>query len=119
MQVILYLHHKRTLYIWSYSKPWLRDCCFPIPPPDDMVYDVFVSYSSDDREFVEDLLVQQLEHGNQSQSAELRYKCLMAIRDFNPGENILKQGRCSIEHDYAHFQKLLLTQRCWWSGTWI
>ena len=95
MQVILYLHHKRTLYIWSYSKPWLRDCCFPIPPPDDMVYDVFVSYSSDDREFVEDLLVQQLEHG-QSQSAELSYKCLMAIRDFNPGENILKQGRFSM-----------------------
>ena len=86
--IILYLHHKRTLYIWSYSKPWLRDCCFPIPPPDDMVYDVFVSYSSDDREFVEDLLVQQLEHVGTS---ELRYKCLMAIRDFNPGENILKQ----------------------------
>ena len=63
-----------------------------------MVYDVFVSYSSDDREFVEDLLVQQLEHG-QSQSAELRYKCLMAIRDFNPGENILKQGRLqSVEY---------------------
>ena len=63
-----------------------------------MVYDVFVSYSSDDREFVEDLLVQQLEQG-QSQSAELSYKCLMAIRDFNPGENILKQGRLqSVEY---------------------
>jgi protein toll len=84
--VILYLHHKRTLYIWSYSKPWLRDICFPIPPPDDMVYDLFVSYSSEDREFVEDNLIQQLEHG-----AELKYKCLMAIRDFNPGENIIKQ----------------------------
>ena len=68
--IILYLHHKRTLYIWSYSKPWLRDCCFPIPPPDDMVYDVFVSYSSDDRDFVEDTLWQQLEHGGQS--SELR-----------------------------------------------
>ena len=72
-----------------------------------MVYDVFVSYSSDDREFVEDLLVQQLEHG-QSQSAELSYKCLMAIRDFNPGENILKQGRYSIERDCARFQNYML-----------
>ncbi len=84
--IIFYLHHKRTLYIWIYSKPWLRDCCFPVPPPDDMIYDVFVSYSSDDREFVEDHLVHQLEHGQ-----DINYKCLMAIRDFNPGENIIKQ----------------------------
>ena len=48
-------------------------------------FGAFISYSSDDREFVEDFMVPKLENGNNS------IKCLLHIRDFEPGVRIMDQ----------------------------
>ena len=48
-------------------------------------FDAFISYSSDDREFVEDFMVPKLENGHNS------IKCLLPIRDFEPGVSIMDQ----------------------------
>ena len=48
-------------------------------------FDAFISYSSDDREFVEDFMVPKLENGNNS------IKCLLHVRDFEPGVSIMDQ----------------------------
>ena len=48
-------------------------------------FDAFISYSSDDGEFGEDFMVPKLENGNNS------IKCLLHIRDFEPGVSIMDQ----------------------------
>ena len=50
-------------------------------------FDVFISYSNLDKEFVEDYLVPNLEN----ESKERRFHCLLHERDFVPGLPILDQ----------------------------
>ena len=50
-------------------------------------FDVFISYSKYDKTYVEDLIVPKLELG----SSLIKYKCLLQIRDFEPGMSIMDQ----------------------------
>ena len=59
----------------------------PITSNDDKEYDVFISYSNLDKEFVEDYMVPQLE----DKSSEIKYQCLSHERDFVVGLPILDQ----------------------------
>ncbi|CAB4054390.1 unnamed protein product [Lepeophtheirus salmonis] len=52
-------------------------------------YDVFISYSHEDSDYVEGKLVDGLE--SPQDDPLLKYKCLLAIRDFVPGEVISEQ----------------------------
>ena len=51
-------------------------------------YDVFISYANEDKEFVEQKLVPILED---SSSSEYKYRCLVHVRDFIPGDQIMDQ----------------------------
>ena len=50
-------------------------------------FDVFISYSHLDKEFVEDFMVQNLE----DETNEVKYQCLLHERDFMPGRPISDQ----------------------------
>jgi hypothetical protein len=50
-------------------------------------FDVFISYSHLDKEFVEDFMVQNLE----DETNEVKYQCLLHERDFMPGRPIIDQ----------------------------
>jgi Leucine-rich repeat (LRR) protein len=85
---IVFLLKRETIYIWVYSKPWLRSICF-FREEDTMnkTYDVFISYAHEDANFVEELMVPNLE----DQTSEFSYKCLVHVRDFIPGQPIAEQ----------------------------
>ena len=53
------------------------------PSEADKLYDAFVSYANEDREFVEDYLVPGLEKGD-----TLSYKCCVHYRDFVVGRQV-------------------------------
>ena len=50
-------------------------------------FDVFISYSNLDKEFVEDFMVPNLE----DETNEVKYQCLLHERDFMPGRPIIDQ----------------------------
>ena len=50
-------------------------------------YDIFVSYSGEDDEYVEGELVPKLEDSN----GDFRFRCLVHVRDFVPGRTIIEQ----------------------------
>ena len=50
-------------------------------------FDVFISYSNLDKEFVEDFMVQNLE----DETNEVKYQCFLHERDFMPGRPIIDQ----------------------------
>ena len=50
-------------------------------------FDVFISYSNLDKEFVEDFMVPNLE----DETNEVKYRCLLHERDFMPGRPIIDQ----------------------------
>ena len=50
-------------------------------------FDVFISYSNHDKDFVENILVPKLE----DQTNLINYKCLLPVRDFVPGIGIMDQ----------------------------
>ena len=56
-------------------------------------FDVFISYSNDDKDFVENVLVPKLE----DQSKLINYKCLLPVRDFVPGIGIMDQIADAVE----------------------
>ena len=59
--IVVFLVYRDYIYIWIYSKPYLRDIFFSAEDNLDKKFDVFVSYSHNDREFVEDEMVPKLE----------------------------------------------------------
>ena len=50
-------------------------------------FDVFISYSNLDKQFVEDFMVPNLE----DETNEVKYRCLLHERDFMPGQPIIDQ----------------------------
>ena len=50
-------------------------------------YDIFVSYNTQEKVFVEEFLVPKLEDNY----CLIRYKCLLHVRDFVPGISIMNQ----------------------------
>ena len=50
-------------------------------------YDIFVSYNTQEKVFVEEFLVPKLE----DESCLIKYKCLLQVRDFVPGISIMDQ----------------------------
>jgi protein toll len=85
--VVVVLFYRTRVCIWLYSKPKLRWIFVMCDPESEvMEYDVFVSYSEKDKDFVERTLLEELEHGS-----SIRYRCLVHARDFEPGRNIVEQ----------------------------
>ena len=56
-------------------------------------FDIFISYSNHDKEFVENILVPKLEN----QTNLINYKCLLPVRDFVPGIGIMDQIAEAVE----------------------
>ena len=54
----------------------------------DKEFDVFISYSHFDKDFVEDFLVPKLEDES---NIDMKYQCLLHVRDFEPGRAIMDQ----------------------------
>ena len=77
--IILCLYYKEPILIWLYSHPTLRRMIF-ITDLTSKEYDVFISYSDLDSDYVERELIPELENG-----PDIRYKCLFHKRDFMPG----------------------------------
>jgi len=82
----LCLYHREKIFIWLYSNPQTRALFLDDPVGKDLPNDVFVSYAHQDAEFVEQTIVPGLE-----ESSNIRYKCLVHVRDFVPGKNISEQ----------------------------
>ena len=89
MVCLIFLMYKRTIYIWMYSKPSLRYLVYDDGSNDDFdkPYDVFISYSNEDKDLVEEKLVPALE----DQNSDFTYRCLVHVRDFIPGRPIMDQ----------------------------
>ena len=77
----LVLKKKEYLQDRFYSLPWVLNC---FPEDWNLKYDVFISYSDHDKDFVEGTLWPQLEK-NKS------YSCCVHVRDFVVGDAILDQ----------------------------
>ncbi|XP_041593743.1 toll-like receptor 2 isoform X2 [Vulpes lagopus] len=109
------LWYLRMLWAWLQAKRKPRKA-----PSRDVCYDAFVSYSEHDSYWVENLLVQKLEHFNPP------FKLCLHKRDFIPGkwiidniidsiekshktifvlsENFVKSEWCKYELDFSHFR---------------
>ena len=90
----LFLVYKQRIIIFLYSKSWARLYFNEDYVDRDKHYDAFISYSHEDRDFVENTLVQGLER---AQDSELRYKVCVHSRDWNVGEDIPSQIFRSVE----------------------
>lgn len=87
IMVILCLFNKDRVHIWVYSHPKLRYLfCIADTPDGPNMKDAFISYSIEDKDFVENKLIYELENGK-----DLRYKCINHVRDFNLGQSIVQQ----------------------------
>lgn len=109
------LWYMRMMWAWLQAKRKPRKA-----PPRDICYDAFVSYSEQDSHWVENLMVQELEHFNSP------FKLCLHRRDFIPGkwiidniidsiekshktifvlsENFVKSDWCKYELDFSHFR---------------
>ncbi|XP_003477000.1 toll-like receptor 2 [Cavia porcellus] len=109
------LWYLRMIWAWLHAKRKPRRA-----PRGDICYDAFVSYSERDSYWVEELLVQELEH------AEPPFRLCLHKRDFVPGkwiidniidciekshktvfvlsENFVKSEWCKYELDFSHFR---------------
>ena len=61
MLLVLFLIYRDYIYIWIYSKPCLRNLCCDPEDNFDKKFDVFISYSHEDKDFVEQVVVPKLE----------------------------------------------------------
>ena len=90
----VFLVNKQKILIYLYSKSWARQYFNEDYIDRDKHYDAFISYSHEDRDFVEMTLLQGLES---AQDSELRYKVCVHSRDWNVGEDIPSQIFRSVE----------------------
>ncbi|XP_028376194.2 toll-like receptor 2 [Phyllostomus discolor] len=114
-------HHLHGLWYMKMMWAWLQAKRKPKRAPQrDVCYDAFVSYSERDSHWVENLMVQQLEHFNPP------FQLCLHKRDFIPGkwiidniidsiekshktifvlsENFVKSEWCKYELDFSHFR---------------
>nr|WKA14187.1 toll-like receptor 2 [Equus quagga burchellii]WKA14189.1 toll-like receptor 2 [Equus quagga boehmi]WKA14194.1 toll-like receptor 2 [Equus quagga chapmani]WKA14196.1 toll-like receptor 2 [Equus quagga chapmani] len=114
-------HHFHGLWYMKMMWAWLQAKRKPRTAPQrDICYDAFVSYSERDSYWVENLMVQELEHFNPP------FKLCLHKRDFIPGkwiidniidsiekshktifvlsENFVKSEWCKYELDFSHFR---------------
>ncbi|XP_054418305.1 toll-like receptor 2 [Pteronotus mesoamericanus] len=114
-------HHFHGLWYMKMMWAWLQAKRKPRRAPQrDVCYDAFVSYSEQDSHWVENLMVQELEHFNPP------FKLCLHKRDFIPGkwiidniidsiekshktifvlsENFVKSEWCKYELDFSHFR---------------
>ncbi|XP_004420987.1 PREDICTED: toll-like receptor 2 [Ceratotherium simum simum] len=114
-------HHFHGLWYMKMMWAWLQAKRKPRKAPQrEICYDAFVSYSERDSYWVENLLVQELEHFNPP------FKLCLHKRDFIPGkwiidniidsiekshktifvlsENFVKSEWCKYELDFSHFR---------------
>lgn len=94
--IVLFLIYRDYISIWIYSKPALRPLFFNQDPADQLEkrFDVFISYSHMDRDFVEENMVPKLED---DPSTDFRYRCLVHVRDFVLGRPIVEQITEAVE----------------------
>eukprot|EP00092_Neocalanus_flemingeri_P000247 GFUD01000265.1.p1 GENE.GFUD01000265.1~~GFUD01000265.1.p1 ORF type:complete len:309 (-),score=57.18 GFUD01000265.1:151-996(-) len=87
---LLFVYHvnKQRILIYLYSKRWSRKFFHEDYIDKDKNYDVFISYSHADSEYVEKKLLRGLEY---SPDSEFRYKVCVHSRDWNVGEGIPTQ----------------------------
>ena len=70
--LVLFLTYRETIYILIYNNPWFRSWLFLYDDEsDNKNFDVFISYSHFDKEFVEDFMVPKLEDDPDD---ELKYR---------------------------------------------
>eukprot|EP00095_Tigriopus_kingsejongensis_P002711 snap_masked-scaffold809_size94238-processed-gene-0.11 protein:Tk02711 transcript:snap_masked-scaffold809_size94238-processed-gene-0.11-mRNA-1 annotation:"protein toll-like" len=81
------------ILIWVYSQPRLRLFFSEDRMDKDRPYDAFISYANEDRDFVEEKLVPELESGT-----DIKYKCCIHCRDFDVGRNISEQIKESVDN---------------------
>jgi len=84
----VYHMNKQRILIYLYSKRWSRKFFHEDYMDKDKNFDVFISYSHADSEYVEKSLLKGLEY---SQDSEFRYKVCVHSRDWNVGEDIPTQ----------------------------
>ena len=84
--IIVGLIYKDRILIWLYSHPSVRKF-FPIDLEDeDKKFDAFISYAQEDANFVINQLLPGLE-----ENPDIRFRCIVHIRDFVPGREISEQ----------------------------
>ena len=80
------IFNKELILIKLYGNPITRRCFASEKEYDALPYDVFVSYAHQDEQYVEEVLVPGLE-----ETKNIKYKCLVHVRDFIPGRSISEQ----------------------------
>ena len=88
--VILFLYYKRPIMVYIYSHKRLRSLFSEDLVHADLPYDAFISYSNEDKDYVEGKLVPGLEAPPESEG-QPKFKCLVHVRDFDLGLNIMQQ----------------------------
>ena len=90
----IFVINKQKILIYLYSKTWARQYFNEDYIDRDKHYDVFISYSHEDKDYVENNLLRGLENAADS---ELRYRVCVHSRDWNVGEDIPSQIFRSVE----------------------
>ncbi|XP_063074448.1 toll-like receptor 2 [Engraulis encrasicolus] len=113
-------HKLHVIWYVQMTWAWVQAKRRPVPSKDQVCYDAFVSYSEMDAEWVEELLVPQLE------GAEPPFRLCLHKRDFLPGgwiadsimaaiekshrtlfivsQHFVQSDWCRYELDYSHFR---------------
>ncbi|XP_030760684.1 protein toll-like [Sitophilus oryzae] len=82
---MLYYKYNKSIKIYLYSKNLCLWCVAEDELDKGKDYDIFISYSNKDEEFVQNRLLKELEQG------EIPFKVCIHYRDWMPGEFISKQ----------------------------
>ena len=90
MFLVLLLCYRDTISILIYNNTYLRSLFYLYESESaDKKFDIFISYSHFDKDFVEDYMVPKLE--DNSNNDELKYTCLIQEREFVPGQSMPDQ----------------------------
>lgn len=111
--LLIHLFYRDTIAIWLFSKSWgklffsedLVDC--------NKAYDVFLSYSHHDANYVESTLLPGLESKNNP--VEHQYRCLIHTRDWLVGEMIPDQILTSVS---SSRRTLVVLSKEYLQATW-
>lgn len=90
--LIFYIHYRLEVKVWLYSKNLCLGIITEEEVDEDKTYDVFISYSNKDQEFVMQNLLPVLESGPRP------FKTCIHDRDWEPGEMILTHIANSVKN---------------------